>query len=237
MVGYMLLKLTRCLGILGIGDHVAVDSKFQGAFCRLQWVRPSTKIPLCNSGGIGYLVYEPGNIHAFSVAQVSGDLKVYICDSLLPSPIAAPASAVWTILNRATLFGYVVFEVSAAPLQESQPDSGDKDTGDVVLRSNAPYALLAIQGVWGRAGFHDEVRVSGPHIEIGSPPYSSLISWAPEERGSGMWPDGALVLGDWVLLHVRETVANGTLVVRNIEDISYPSQLKWRYRFSRYAYF
>ena len=149
LVGEMLLNLTRRLRNLGIGDRLAVDSKFQWAVCRLQCAPSAKKAPLSTSGGVGYLVYEQGNIHAFSVVQVSGDLKVYICDSLLPSPIAVHASALRRILNMANIFGYTVFEVSASPVQESQSDSHDKDNGSVVLLSNAPYALLSIQGVWG----------------------------------------------------------------------------------------
>ena len=67
------------------------------------------------------------------------------------------------------------------------------------------YIISLLQGKWGRPGSGDSVDVAG--MGVSSPSYPGSREWltlGQKESLGGRRPGGAVFLGQWVLLYIRE---------------------------------
>ena len=119
----------------------------------------------------------------------------------------APLQVIWDVVTRARGFRYVLWEICSYHVQETAPE---RPRASPSARVGVEYIMSALQGEWGRPGSADSVNVDGLDVSFSSYPDSrARLTLEKQESLGGRLPGGAVFLGQWVLLYVREERMGG----------------------------
>ena len=153
-----------------------------------------------------YAMSEPGNTHFFAISPRDGGASILLLDSLQVNPLVAPLQVIWEGLARARGFRYVLWEICSYPVQETASERPRAPSALV----GVGYIISALLGPWGRPGPGDIDDVDGWGVSFSSYPGSrAWLTLGKQVSLGGRRPGGAVFIGQWVLLYVREERMGG----------------------------